>query len=265
MLVRLAPVALLLALTLSAAGCGGGDESSQTTAPATTATTSTESTTTGQSQLDLTVYFLRNGRVSPVRVRLPRTEAVANAALDALLDGPPAGYDTAIPDGTDADVTTVDRGTAEIDIIDPLDGAGNAQLAYTLTSIPGVTGIQYDGLVNPDTGAQTDRPLTRADFERFVPPILVESPLPHDEVAPAVRVRGTASVFEATLVVELRQAGKLVDKQTVTASEGAPGRGTFTATLRGVASGPAALVAYSPSAEDGSQQHRVDVPVEVRP
>jgi len=263
MLVRASLAALLSGLALSAAGCNTGESTQKETLPG--PTTSTESTTTEQPELALTVYFLRKGRVSPVRVHVPRTEAVANAAVDELLDGPPGGYETAIPDGTDAEVTSVDHGIANLDIIDPLDGAGNAQLAYTLTSIPGVTGIAYDGLVNPDTGAETDRPLTRGDFEQFAPPILVESPLPHDDATSPVRVKGTASVFEATLVVELRQDGALVDKQTVTASEGAPGRGTFTATLAGANPGEATLVAYAPSAEDGSPQHRVEVPIEITP
>jgi len=261
--VRLTLAALLAGLALSAAACNTGESPQKETLPV--PTTPTESTATEQPKLALTVYFLRDGRVSPVRVHVPRTQAVANAAVDELLDGPPAGYGTAIPDGTDADVTSVDHGTANIDIIDPLDGAGNAQLAYTLTSIPGVTGIAYDGLVNPDTGAETKRPLTRTDFEQFAPPILVESPLPHDDADSPVRVRGTASVFEATLVVELHQNGKLVDKRTVTASEGAPGRGTFTATLTGAEAGPASVVAYAPSAEDGSPQHRVEVPIEITP
>jgi len=263
MLVRLTLAALLGGLALSAAACNTGESSQKETLPG--PTTQTESTATEQPQLALTVFFLRDGRVSPVRVHVPRTKAVANAALDELLDGPPAGYETAIPDGTDGDVTSVDRGTAKIDIIDALDGAGNAQLAYTLTSIPGVTGIAYDGLVDPDTGTETDGPLTRGAFEQFAPPILVESPLPHDDVIAPVHVRGTASVFEATLVVELRQNGALVDKQTVTATEGAPGRGTFAAALTGGTPGKATLVAYAPSAEDGSPQHRVEVPIEIKP
>lgn len=263
MLVRLTLAVLLGGLALTAAACNTGESSDKETLPV--PTTRTDSTATEQPQLALTVYFLRNGRVSPVRVEVPRTKAVANAALDELLDGPPAGYDTAFPDDTDADVTSVDHGTANLDIIDPLDGAGNAQLAYTLTSIPGVTGIAYDGLVNPDTGVETHRPLGRGDFEQFAPPILVESPLPHDEVGAPVRVAGTASVFEATFVIELRQGGAIVDKQTVTASEGAPGRGTFSATLAGGAPGKATLVAYAPSAADGSPQHQVEVPIEITP
>jgi hypothetical protein len=80
-----------------------------------------------------------------------------------------------------------------------------------------------------------------------------------------VRVRGTASVYEATLVLELVQNGKTVTKRTVTATEGAPYRGQFIATLEGGAAGPATVVAYAPNAAGGPPQHRVEVPVEITP
>ena len=75
---------------------------------------------------------------------------------------------------------------------------------------------------------------------------------------------GTASVFEATLVVQTVRDGKAIERKTVTASEGAPGRGTFDATMHAT---PGQLVvrAFSPSAKDGSPQHEVRVHVVVTP
>jgi hypothetical protein len=95
-------------------------------------------------------------------------------------------------------------------------------------------------------------------------PIVVERPSPDEHVSPAFHVSGTASVFEATLVVQTVRDGKAIERKTVTASEGAPGRGTFDATMRAT---PGALVvrAFSPSAMDGSPQHEVDVHVLVTP
>jgi hypothetical protein len=72
-------------------------------------------------------------------------------------------------------------------------------------------------------------------------------------------------VFEATLVVELVRDGNVLDKQTVTASQGAPARGTFATTLHAPSAGPATVSAFAPSAADGSPQHQVDVPVTVKP
>ena len=54
-------------------------------------------------------------------------------------------------------------------------------------------------------------------------------------------------------------------KQSVTASEGAPARGTFETTLHAPSAGDATVTAFAPSAEDGSPQHQVDVPVTVMP
>jgi hypothetical protein len=71
-------------------------------------------------------------------------------------------------------------------------------------------------------------------------------------------------VFEATLVVQLVRNGKVIAKKSVTASEGAPGRGTFDTTFQAT-SGPLTVAAFSPSAADGTAQHEVDVPVTIRP
>jgi hypothetical protein len=96
------------------------------------------------------------------------------------------------------------------------------------------------------------------------PPIAVESPADHAVVSPTFVVRGTASVFEATLVVELRRGGDVLERQTVTATEGAPGRGSFRATVHAPSDGPATVVAFAPNAADGAPQHVQTVPVVVR-
>jgi immunoglobulin-like protein involved in spore germination len=95
-------------------------------------------------------------------------------------------------------------------------------------------------------------------------PIVVEEPAPDQHVPPTFHVRGTASVFEATLVVQTVRNGRTVERTTVTASEGAPGRGTFEVTMHAT---PGQLVvrAFSPSAKDGSPQHEVDRHVVVTP
>jgi Immunoglobulin-like domain of bacterial spore germination len=95
-------------------------------------------------------------------------------------------------------------------------------------------------------------------------PIVVERPAPDEHVPPTFHVSGTASVFEATLVVQTVRDGKTIQRKTVTATEGAPGRGTFDVTMH---AGPGHLVvrAFSPSARDGSAQHEVSVHVVVTP
>jgi hypothetical protein len=83
-------------------------------------------------------------------------------------------------------------------------------------------------------------------------------------VATTFHVSGTASVFEATLVVQLVRNGQVIAKRSVTASEGAPGRGTFDTTFEATP-GALTVAAFSPSAADGTPQHEVDVPVTVTP
>jgi len=95
-------------------------------------------------------------------------------------------------------------------------------------------------------------------------PIVVERPSPDEHVPPTFHVSGTASVFEATLVVETLMNGETVERKTVTASDGAPARGTFDVTMH-ARPGQLVVRAFSPSAKDGSPQHEVRVHVVVTP
>jgi len=63
------------------------------------------------------------------------------------------------------------------------------------------------------------------------------------------------------LVIELRRNGAVLSKQTVTASEGAPARGTFSLIVHAPSPGAVTVVAYSPSAADGTPQHEQEVAV----
>jgi len=186
----------------------------------------------------LTVYELRNGLLRPHVVHVSRTSAVAAAALRAL------GLETTV---------TVANGTARVSLPKASD-AQVAEIVFTLT--------QFATVERVDVAGRTG--LTRADFASYVPPILVDRPAPGASVAPTFHVSGTASVFEATLVVQTVRDGKRVERKTVTASEGAPGRGTFDVRMH-ASPGPLTIRAFAPSAVDGSPQHEVDVDVEVRP
>jgi hypothetical protein len=261
---RLAALLLLLPLAVAACGgdaaktAGGGDTTATptvtvtTTRPETPATTAT--TARAAARTSLVVYYLRGGRVAPVRVAVDSTPAVAHAALGVLADAPPEGYSSEL-EGADVRNVRIDGGVAKPDWGDQTPShAAAAQVVYTLTEFQSVRSVEL-----PD-GKQA----RRAAFEDVTPPILIASPLPGDSVSSPIRVAGTASVFEATLVVELVQAGKVLEKKTVTASTGAPYRGTFSTTFETTATGDASVVAFAPSAADGSEQHRVEVPIRIR-
>ena len=182
------------------------------------------------------VYFLRDGKVWPVAREVPESDAV-DGAVDALLRGPTdeereLGLTSV---ATDAPATELPR-------------AGLAQFVYTVTQFPGVDeidGVKY----------------ARADFEDFTPSVLVESPLPFDEVTSPLRATGTANTFEATFNYELVDAnGDVVDENFVTATSGTGTRGTFDFTT-GPFEDVAALRVFEISAEDGSRVREVEIPL----
>jgi hypothetical protein len=222
---------VLAAAGLLAAGCGSRESSPP---PATT----TVRTVPAEQRMALTVFRVRGRVLRPLVVHVARTKAVAAAALAAL------GFPAAV---------TISDGTARVDLAKATDEQV-AEIVYSLTQFPTVQRVDVAGRSG----------LTRDDVTGYVPPILVETPAAGAGVAQKLEVAGTASVFEATLVVEAVRDGKVLDRQTVTASEGAPGRGTFDATLH-VSPGRATVRVYAPSAADGAPQHEVDVEVEVMP
>lgn len=220
---------LLGSVALLTVGCGSGSKS---------ATPPTTDTTPAQTSMPVTVFRIDQGMLQPHVEYVPRTDAVAGAALDAL--------------GVSAPVT-ISGGTATV-ALGKATNSQTAEIVYTLTQFSSVRRVDVAGRAG----------LTRDDFATYLAPILVESPATGAKVPATFHVSGTASVFEATLVVQLVRNGTVLSKQTVTASQGAPGRGTFDATFTATP-GPLTVSAFSPSAADGSPQHEVDVGVTVTP
>jgi germination protein M len=253
---------LLVVIVLS--GCGGDDnESTPTTTPTTTQQTSTDtgtSSTPTQSQVAVAVYFLRNGKVSPVQ-REVTGPAVGSAAVRELLEGPASddpGVKSAIPDGTQLESLTIDGGVASVQLSEqPTDVAARAQLVYTLTQFPTVKRVDF--------GA--DRPVGRRAFESETPAVLVESPLPGESVESGFAVTGTANTFEATFNYELKDAsGKVLRKHFVTATSGSGTRGTFHFRVPYKVESPqdGRLVVFELSAEDGSRIHQSEIPLHLQ-
>jgi hypothetical protein len=243
------------ALPLVLAGCGLSRTSSPSTAPGPAPATTAEHVPVDPEPISVTAYFLRDGKVAAVRMHVPHTRAVATAALGALLGGPPEGYETAIPDGTTAGTLTIDAGVAHASLAGELSETARAQIVYTLTQFPTVTGVALPG---------AGEPLTREDFESVTPRILIESPLPGDRVTSPIRLSGTANTFEAGFTVELVQNGRKLATMPVTATSGTGVRGTFSDTLAYTGTGAATLVAYEQNAGEGVPElGRVEIPVEL--
>jgi germination protein M len=253
--VKRAVLALGTVVVLVVAGCGGGNDATLTTTSTTTTTTSAQTT-------NVRIYFLRDGQVWPVARHVPRTPAVATAALDQLLLGPTKTESihvevaTGIPAGTAMKSLAISNGVATVELSNGLAGASLAQVVVTLTQFPTVKSVSYQG-----------KRYTRADFETQTPPILVESPLGFQEVSSPVRVTGTANTFEATFQYELRDAdGKILSKHFEMATSGSGTRGTFDFTVPFTIDrdGPGTLTVYEDSAENGARIHVQEIPLELK-
>jgi germination protein M len=258
--------AALVALSLLAAGCDGDTHDGATTS-------------TTPAQASVAVYFLREGKVAPVRRTIEATPAVARAAITSLLAGPTEaegsdGLVTAIPEGTALRDISLADGIATVDLdgsfAEGADGASApervAQVVATLTRFPTVKRVAFrlDGEPAESIGGvDVSAPLGRLEIERETPQILIESPLPGDRVTSPIRVSGTANVFEATVSFEVRdEGGNVLLRSFTTATSGTGTRGTFETTLAVPdTEGPVTIVAFEASAEDGSPLHVVRVPV----
>jgi hypothetical protein len=218
------------------------------------------STTTTAAMTPVRAYFYWRSGLVPVRTLVPRTPAIGTAAIDALLAGPPSGYETEIPAGTRLLSLAIANGTATATLSPSSATAARtarAQLVYTLTQFPTVRRVVL-------VAGAGRRSATRADYADLTPsaPIFVEAPRRDSTVSSPIRASGTAVVFEATLVMDVRSGGKLVTRKTITASRGGPYRGTWSTTAD-LPPGDYELVFYEPSAENGQPLHSTTVPITV--
>ncbi len=250
----------LIALALGLAACGG--DGGSTTASETTTTFDTDTTvttTTSEETTKLRVYFLLNDKVQPVAREVPKTRAVAQAALDELAAGTTASEgELGMTSDASFDISgvTIDGGIATLEGTAPSSRTGLAQVVYTLTQFPTVEQVEIDGTR-----------YTRADFEDETPAILVESPLPFETVGNPLRAKGTANTFEANFEYEVVEPeGRIVDTHFVTATSGSGTRGTFDFTSRPYEisrEGLGALIVLERSAKDGSRINLVEIPVQM--
>lgn len=280
---RLAALAVLASFAVAAAGCdGNGDEA---TPPPPVPETVTETIPPAGGTTSVAVYLLRDGKVAPVRREIEATPAVARAALTELLEGPTPdeagdGLVSAIPEGTALRDISIANGIATVDLDGRFDDGGGsasmlgrvAQVVATLTRFPTVGRVAFrlDGEPVESIGGEgvvVDPPIGRRAIEDQTPQILVESPLPGDDVSAPIRLVGTANVFEATVSLEVRDsAGKAILETFTTATTGTGTRGTFETSLPLPGrTGDVTVVAFESSAKDGRPLHVFEVPLTLAP
>lgn len=213
----------------------------------------------------------------------PFDPAIGSASLRALLDGPTeaerqAGVASAIPAGTELLGLTIEGGLASADLSSAFESGGGstsmilrlAQLTYTLTQFGSVDAVTFtlDGEPVGDwfssEGIIVDHPLTRRDFDDWLPPILVERPSIGERVTSPITLSGSADVFEATVSVSvLDEDGEEIARTFTTATCGTGCRGTYTEAVRYRVdhTQPGVVRVYESSAQDGRPVNVVEIPV----
>ena len=286
---------VVLAAVVALAGCGSdddGDAGGSTTATGTGSTTTTATTTENgtttapQEEQRLLVYLLRGEKVGAAARLVPESPGVGAAALRELLAGPTsaerdAGLATEIPADTRMLGLEIEEGVATVDLSSEFESGGGslsmqarvAQVVHTLTQFPTVQSVAFwlDGQPVESIGGEgvlVDPPVDRADFEDLAPAILLESPAPGETVAGPFRLLGTSNTFEATFMFQLRDAsGNELASGFGTATSGSGERGTFDheVTFSAGSAGAGVLKMWEASAEDGSEIHVVEIPVQISP
>lgn len=202
-------------------------------------------------------------------------------------EGGPAmdmGAGTAIPEGTE--ILYVDRvdSVLFVDLSSEFESGGGslsmqmrvAQVIYTATQFEGIDSarIMIDGEMVDSIGGEgmmVDRPLSRRDLQDFAPNIVVEEPRPGQEFSSGDLVSGFANVFEANVSIVLlfgdgsEPQGKLETFTTATCGSGC--WGDFSHPLEFDIEEPmeARLHVLTYSAEDGSSQDLIEIPLMLVP
>lgn len=228
------------------------------------------------------VYLVRGEKLGVALRQVPKSPAVARAAVEQLLSGATSaetgyGLSSQVPPGTKLLGLTVNNGVARVDLSGEFASGGGslsvtlrlAQLVYTLTQFPSVQRVELmmDGQpidVFTGEGIIVSLADTRADFETVLPAIFVEGPTPGETVTSPLRLWGTANVFEASFVVRVKDVnGNVVIEEPVMATSGTGTRGTFDVPIvyPDAAAPIGSVTVYESSAKDGSEINVVEIPV----
>jgi germination protein M len=261
--------------------------------PRPTATPTPRPTATPSGSAIVRAYFVLgsftdNEGLAPVLREIPKTQAVATAAMRALLEGPndaemaarPAMY-TAIPDGTTLLGLSISDGVATVDLSREFESGGGsasifarlAQVVYTLTQFSTVDSVLFklDGepvTVFSGEGVILDHPVGREDYYDQLPAIFVDRPAWGASLGNPGTVSGLANVFEAQFRVQLLDGdGDTLADKPVSASCGTGCWGSFRTTL--AYDVPAAqwgtLRVYDLSAMDGTPENVTEYRVWLTP
>ena len=285
---RFAPVLVLAVLTAGCAGSSSSPTAIDTTPQPSTAAPAAEPSPTGQPPSPTSagtaaraIYYLHDSGRGPRLYRefhpRPASAGVVRDAVTAMLTvkAYDADYTSLWPKGTSVRGARVSGTTAYVDLSrEARNGsAGGAaedaslqQLVYTVTAA--ATSVRSVQLLIEGKAVEslwghvdTSKPMSRRMAAEILGPVWILAPA-NGKVARGGTFGGEASVWEATVSWELRQGSRVVKKGYTNATQGAPGRGPWSAKAD-VPPGNYVLRAFESSAKDGSETFVDDKPLTV--
>ncbi len=272
--------ALLFAAMLFMVGCGTAGKNPDTQPPPEEAAT-----------MGVAVYYVKDagGEMYLVRevheVKTPSQHSqLYEAALGELIRGKPqtGGAFTVLPRETQIREVSVEDKTATVNFSKEVlhanvgadgEALGIQSIVNTLTEFAEIERIAFEVEGGLDERARDwwghvgleQQPFVRNLSSVHEPAIWVEEPVPNQKVSAPLRVKGSARVFEATVNLRLLSGdGKVLEETFATATEGAPGRGEFTALMEKTppAGSKAILEVFWSSPKDGSEVDKVCLPLQ---
>ena len=275
----LVPVGAAAAAALVAGGVAGGlalagDDDPQVAPPAVSPSSTASPTPSSQpasQTVTVPVYYLgdtgRSLRLYREFHRATSNKPVIETAVHEMLAVPAmdADYKSVWPTKTSVNAVSVSRDVATVDfssqVTGPFNGGTEAatisvqQLVWTVTAAdPKVKSVDItvDGKPITDLwGVDVSKPQKRGIHYEVLGAVWILTPTERASVKSPVVISGQATVFEATVSIEIRRAGIKVKDTFVTASEGGPARGNWTLSVP-LPPGTYEVRAYESSAEDGS-------------
>ncbi len=234
---------------------------------------------------NLIVYYLKeNNGMYLVREmhKVRKTFGVARAALNELISVEPLspGAFRILPENTQVLGISIEDGLATIDFSREVlnanagsvgESLGIASIVNTLTEFPTISKVMFtvEGKVENaiDWWGHTglyQQPFSRDLSRVYEPVIWVTVPVEGQVLAGVFTMRGSARIFEAMVSYRLTDInGNMLASGYTMASKGAPERGDFEEVISFAPSsaGAGILEVYETSMKDGSELHKVTIPV----
>ncbi|MFN2389365.1 MAG: Gmad2 immunoglobulin-like domain-containing protein [Actinomycetota bacterium] len=261
---------------------GTGRSSPAATPAATPSDPASPSPGESPGEVSFVVWFHEGEKLEPIHRTAPATPRIATAAMESLLAGPESpeaetGVDTQIPADTELNGVEISDGIGTVNLTRAFESGGGSasmfmrlgQVVCTMHQFETVRNVvlELDGeRVEMFSGEGIDvrDPMRCTDFEDQLPPIVVIEPAPGATVGDPVTVSGNANVFEATVSARVVDSdGEVLDRGFATATCGTGCRGEFTLELSTTGAGTdhGTVEVWWDSAEDGSRQDVVRIPV----